>query len=191
MKFYLVCPNCTNNFMAYAERKFCSRACLCEYVRKPEVIMDRFLGLMGDKNENGCRLWLGTIMKHHGYGQFGYRVGECDIRARAHVFAYAPFVKLDLCVLHKCDVRACVEATHLFLGTRTDNSDDKMRKGRHRFKAPRGEDHGSAKVTEEAVLEMRRMREGGFLLREIGDTFGITLQQAHHIVTHKQWRCVL
>lgn len=35
-----------------------------------------------------------------------------------------------LCVLHKCDNRACVRKDHLFLGTRGDNNSDRAAKGR-------------------------------------------------------------
>lgn len=38
----------------------------------------------------------------------------------------------DLCVLHRCDNRLCVNVEHLFLGTRGDNIRDASVKGRAR-----------------------------------------------------------
>jgi hypothetical protein len=43
--------------------------------------------------------------------------------------AYGP-VPDGMKVLHRCDVRNCIEPTHLFLGTQGDNVADMMAKGR-------------------------------------------------------------
>lgn len=78
-----------------------------------------------------CWLWTATL-SNKGYG----KIGVCNPRrvASAHRVAWelthGP-IPDGLWVLHKCDVRACVNPSHLFLGMAKDNTDDMNRKGRH------------------------------------------------------------
>lgn len=61
-----------------------------------------------------------------------------------------------LCVLHKCDVPACAKPLHLFLGTRRDNNDDKIAKGRSRH--PKAEESATAKLTWSTVRRIRSLK---------------------------------
>jgi hypothetical protein len=75
----------------------------------------------------------------------------------------------EQCVLHKCDVRCCVNPDHLFLGDRPANVADMVSKGRN--VARRGPDHGNAKLSNEAVLKIRsREHRVADLCREYGVT---------------------
>jgi hypothetical protein len=79
---------------------------------------------------SGCWLWLGPI-DPNGYGRiskstFGFML--------AH--RYAKHVDGNdvegICVLHRCDNPMCVNPAHMFLGTKKQNSQDMVRKGRAR-----------------------------------------------------------
>lgn len=65
-------------------------------------------------------------------------------------------------VLHKCDVPACVNIEHLFLGTHADNMQDMVRKGRHREQQKKACPKGHAYSGDNLVLKSdgsRRCRE--------------------------------
>lgn len=88
----------------------------------------------------GCWIW--TKGRYHdGYGQFAVSAHERSVRAhRVSYELYVGPIPEDLHVLHRCDVRACVNPEHLFLGTRVDNMQDMIQKGRH-YSPGRGKTH--------------------------------------------------
>jgi hypothetical protein len=82
---------------------------------------------------SGCWLWTGRY-GNQGYGTYGGgRRGE---RVQAHRLVWEVTngpIPTGLFVLHRCDVRGCVNPAHLFLGTAKDNTRDMMAKGRAHF----------------------------------------------------------
>ena len=82
---------------------------------------------------SGCWLWTGRVARN-GYGTWGG--GRSGERISAHRLAWQEAngpVPDGLQVLHRCDVRCCVNPEHLFLGTARENTRDMMAKGRARF----------------------------------------------------------
>lgn len=80
----------------------------------------------------GCWLWTGHFNRQ-GYGHL--RFGPTPQKStHAHrvswTLARGP-VPPGLQVLHECDVPACVNPEHLFLGTISDNVRDSVQKKRH------------------------------------------------------------
>lgn len=74
-----------------------------------------------------------------GYGAIAY---DKKIRLKAHRAAYIVMVgeiPAKMHILHKCDVRNCVNPAHLWVGTHTDNMRDRNKKGRANL--PTGDNH--------------------------------------------------
>lgn len=93
---------------------------------------DKFMDRVMPEPNSGCWLWTGHV-NCRGYGQVSFRGTKYGGRT-AHRVSYILFVgaiPTGMFVLHKCDVRCCVNPDHLWLGTHLDNQRDKCRKGRH------------------------------------------------------------
>lgn len=89
-----------------------------------------------------------------------------------------------MCVLHRCDVRACIRPDHLWLGTKRDNSEDMLRKGRSVGPDVAGELHGEAKLTEANVRVIRGSREMGISLAA---RFGVSPSLISLVRRRKAW----
>ena len=99
---------------------------------------------------SGCLLWTLSYMPS-GYGQAKWE-GKGNNAHRISWELNCGPIPNGLHVLHKCDVRGCVNPAHLFLGTHQDNMADRDAKGRqHR---PKGELQGGHKLTEAAAREI-------------------------------------
>ena len=99
----------------------------------PRPLADRFEEQVQAEPNSGCWLWAGRL-NEHGYGTTTVTHRTGVYRSwYAHRVAWllhrGPIPK-GLCVLHRCDNRACVNPDHLWLGTRRDNQRDMVKKGR-------------------------------------------------------------
>lgn len=111
-----------------------------------------------------CILWDKSV-SNTGYGQ-SWRSGKS---VSAHRLAYEDAngpIPQGLSVLHRCDVKLCVNPEHLYLGTPKNNARDAVERGqiatgeRHgRYTRPdsrlAGTKNPNAKLTAEQVAELR------------------------------------
>jgi hypothetical protein len=100
-----------------------------------------------------CWVWTCRI-DHKGYGRFAID----GVYHRAHRVAWEltnGTIYDGLHVCHECDNPRCVRPDHLFLGTRSDNMQDALKKGRFIT----GEDHAHSKLTAEQVKMIRASTE--------------------------------
>lgn len=148
-----------------------------------------------------CWVWTAARYDRFGYGSFsrGTRKDGSVVAHRAAWELTNGAIPGQLLVLHKCDVPACVNPSHLFLGTHPDNNRDASAKGRsatgarngarlHPERLARGEHNGSAKLADLDVLEIRRLAEHGNSQRSIGRKFGISHIHVGRIVSRRVWR---
>lgn len=101
-------------------------------MRATKTAEERFWAKVSRGTPDQCWLWTG-VLGGNGYGLL--HMGSKTVRhpARAHRFSWELHngpIPEGLWVLHKCDVKVCVNPAHLFLGDRTANMRDCAAKGR-------------------------------------------------------------
>lgn len=134
----------------------------------------------------GCWEWAAS-KNTAGYGQVSLGGGKID---RAHRVCWQMVngpIPEGMNVLHRCDNRACVRPSHLFLGTHRDNMQDALKKGRLTWPVARGEGHGAARLTWNDVREIRRLRSEGAVYRELAEMFGVGISQVARITRGESW----
>jgi hypothetical protein len=101
-------------------------------VNMPKLVLDLMERTM-PVTESGCIIWMGSV-SDNGYGSLR-RKGKHMAAHRAVWIQHFGPIPDGQWVLHRCDVRCCVNPDHLFLGTRTDNVRDMVSKNRHNPRA--------------------------------------------------------
>jgi hypothetical protein len=96
-------------------------------------------------------------------------------------------VPAGLHVMHACDNPQCVRPDHLSAGTRSDNMQDAVRKGRHVHFVGRGEQCPASKLTEAQAAEIKRRLAAGESRRLLAQEFGLTKAAVKFIATGRTW----
>jgi len=132
-----------------------------------------------------CWIWQ-LALATRGYGQVSIKRKSY----RAHRIAYELFYKESAkgkLVCHTCDNPPCINPHHLFLGTAKENTQDMIQKSRHYH----GERHHFAKLTAQAVLDMRnRHAKGDVTIAQLAREYGISEPSANRVIAGITWRHV-
>lgn len=85
-------------------------------------------------DENDCSIWQGCVQMSGRHRQLPYpSIGHNKKGWRGHRLVYTLVygeIPIDMHVCHKCDNTLCLNPQHLFVGTRSDNMQDKLSKKR-------------------------------------------------------------
>jgi hypothetical protein len=156
-------------------------------VARKEPVIDRFWKKVAIAKENECWVWIGRI------GSYNYGVFDLDNKAiRAHRFSYIihfgeiPSSPPDLCVCHTCDNPSCVNPAHLWLGTRSQNMQDKIKKGRGNYL--KGIEASNAILTEVQVKEIKQKLKNEVKIAELSKIYGVSRIAIWHIKKGHNWK---
>lgn len=139
---------------------------------------------------NECWEWFGPVSDRC-YGRLNCQKG----------FVYATHLALlidgrplppDKEPCHTCDNPPCINPTHLFIGSRSDNMKDCYGKGRRQSAFARfiGTKNHKAKLDAGQIRQIRSLRADGKTQKHIADIFDIDPSTVAQIVNGKTWRHV-
>lgn len=161
--------------------------------------MERFWGRVNRRGDNDCWEWQrgrGTC----GYGRFWLNGKTRNAHRVAWELTYGDLPD-EMCVLHSCDNRSCVNPSHLFLGTQEDNTRDRHQKGRDAcgersgrhtqpWRTARGERQGGAKLSPSDVLAIREARSKGVHLKDLAAQYGVSFGHIGKLCRGYSWNHV-
>lgn len=124
-----------------------------------------------------------------GYRVFTMRRPGFKERVRAHTlvcnaFNIKPISEIKLCVNHLDGNKLNNNHTNLEWCTGADNIKHAVATGLMNLK---GENHYNCKLSNDKVIEMRRVRKEGWTYQKIGDYFGVDRRQASDVVRGVNW----
>lgn len=137
-------------------------------------------------NIKKCIIWKGAV-NNKGYGVVNYK-GKYWLVHRLIYTLHNPEIDINrMLVLHKCDIRNCINPNHLFIGTAKDNTNDMIDKDR--MKHANGENAGKSKLTWKKVEKIRNKHgKKHVTTKKLSEKYGVSCMSIRNIVNKKTWR---
>lgn len=119
-----------------------------------------------------CWLWTGYA-RNGQHGSLWLHGKNVYVHRLSYVIHFGD-IPPGMVVCHRCDVPRCVRPKHLFLGSQEDNIADMHKKSRARQGHLYGECHPAARLSDEQVRQIRRLRAEGVHQRAVARQFGVS-----------------
>jgi hypothetical protein len=132
--------------------------------------------------DTGCWMWRGAHIPA-GYGSLKFG-GTNQLAHRVSWQVHRGPIPDGIYVLHKCDVKGCVNPSHLFLGTASDNVKDLFQKG---LASRVGVLNPRVLIREEDVSDIRASTKS---TKELATEYGVSYFGIWNIRKRRTWRHV-
>lgn len=135
--------------------------------------------------ESGCWLWT-AAQNGVGYGKIGITRKSVRDAHRVSWELYRGDIPSGMLVLHRCDVKLCVNPEHLYLGNKTRNALDAVERGQNAV----GAQCSFAKLTNTDVKFIRRAYTAGVRVRDLMSKFNVSESVIYRCVRRESYRNV-
>ena len=161
-----------------------NRRLVINVTKSVSVRLARYTSELPDSN--GCLIWNGAT--RNGYGAL--KIDGKVFGTHCVAFVAAGGVIEEGCVIaHKCDVKLCVNPSHLeCVSVQKNNADMQARRVRT---APRGEELPQSVLTDDLVRQIRSMfKPRAFSYRKIAKTLNLNESVVQNVIYGRQWKHV-
>jgi hypothetical protein len=202
------CITCKKSFIVKSfnrKRKFCSPKCIRytsdkkflssikgkgfwnnasseeKLIRMREMFNSRVI------KKEGCWGW-SRYIDSNGYTIVNAGHGNPILGHRVSWMIHNGPIPDGMFICHHCDNPTCTNPNHLFLGTPKDNMVDCIKKNRKNVS--RGEAHYGCKLSDDKVLEIKRLVNLGYSQSKLANMFGVRPSTIQNIVDGRTWKHV-
>ena len=137
---------------------------------------ERFWSKVNIRGDDECWEWTTTSRHGFGYGMFWLHDGMKKAHRVAWMLTNGPITDGGW-VCHHCDNPPCCNPSHLYLGNRKTNAEDKSNRGR----ASMG---GRRVLSDDDYTFIRMWIDLGYTQKEVADTHRITQSWVSRIVNY-------
>jgi hypothetical protein len=138
-----------------------------------------------------CWEWQGA-KTDHGYGKItenGKNTKQMVASRVSWEYWNCKKIPKNFWVLHNCDNPGCVNPYHLRVGLPKDNSQDMCLRKRTNAIKVQGEKSPRSKLTNEKVLEIRKIGKEKILThKQIGSLFNIDASIVTRVINRQRWK---
>jgi len=130
-----------------------------------------------------CWIWRAGITAS-GYGVFSLKRKQIRAHRMSYMLSKGKIPKGKL-IIHNCHNRRCVRPSHLKASTQSVNIKQAWAIGNI---DQRGSKHPAAKLDEESVLEIRRIKKSvGWTNKKLSIVFGVSSSVISEVINRKLW----
>lgn len=155
--------------------------CKLPYRRAP--LAERFAEKFVKNAWTGCWEWIAARHKA-GHGKFAVSSKDIQFAHRVSWMLHRGDIPDGMWVLHKCDNPRCVNPEHLYLGDHAQNTADMVSRGRANPPKHQGKQVSWAKLSVEAVMDIRTKRVS---INEFAKIYGVGRATVHDAQSGKKW----